>query len=88
MCRDKALATGSEFLGEGVLFGIAVLATGWEYKVSNDKASVAKREQAEREVTKDLKFLPSIFRHPLLISPSGVPLADFASLDSKRSRSA
>jgi hypothetical protein len=55
--REKALATGSEFLGEGVLFSIAVLATGWEYKVSNDKAAAAKREQAEREVRSHLCFL-------------------------------
>ena len=48
--REKALAIGSEFLGEGVLFTIAVLATAWEYKASNDKAAVGKREQAEREV--------------------------------------
>jgi hypothetical protein len=49
--REKALAQGSEFLGEGVLFTIAVLATAWEYKVSADKAALAKRDQAEREVT-------------------------------------
>lgn len=58
--REKALATGSEFLGEGVLFAIAVLATGWEYKVSNDKAILAKREQAQREVPETLSITASL----------------------------
>eukprot|EP00292_Cryptomonas_paramecium_P020506 CAMPEP_0113711036 /NCGR_PEP_ID=MMETSP0038_2-20120614/30517_1 /TAXON_ID=2898 /ORGANISM="Cryptomonas paramecium" /LENGTH=172 /DNA_ID=CAMNT_0000637215 /DNA_START=39 /DNA_END=558 /DNA_ORIENTATION=+ /assembly_acc=CAM_ASM_000170 len=47
--KEKAISDGSEFLGEGILFAIAVGATAWEYKSSNDKAIVAKAAQAEKE---------------------------------------
>ena len=49
--REKALANGSEFVSEGILFAVVIAASAWEYKSSSDKAHALKREAAAKEVS-------------------------------------